>query len=239
MCLSGLCRTGLTTLALALFALMSSVAAAQDQGRSGFVTGTVQSPVLTVDPERLYAESAYGRRVAEELEEQGAELAAENRRIEAELAEEERELTDRRAGMAPEAFRAEADAFDERVMRIRREQDAKARALAARNDAARRTFIEAAQPVLEEIMRDAGAAVIVEARSVFMSLDAVDVTDRAIERLDATISPDIPETPEVAPPRTEAPSPDEPAPDGLTVTPPASPSDGGEEPDPTAGDVLP
>ncbi|WP_273524588.1 OmpH family outer membrane protein [Rhodosalinus sediminis] len=205
----------------ALLVAVAAAGAVQAQERGGFVTGTIQSPVLTIDPDRLYAESAYGRRVAEALDEQGAALAAENRRIEAELAAEERALTERRPEMAPEAFRAEAEAFDRRVMRIRREQDAKARALAARSDAARRTFIRAARPVLEEMMRESGAAVIVEARSVFMSLDAVDITEAARARIDATISPEIPETPEIAPP-TPGEAPAEGAPDGPALAPPGA-----------------
>jgi Skp family chaperone for outer membrane proteins len=180
------------------------------QTQGGFVTGTLQSPVLTVDSERLFADSAYGQGVAREIEARGAEIAAENRRMEAELAEEERALTERRAEMDAAAFRAAADAFDARVTRIRREQDAKARALGQRGEAARRAFFEAAQPVLQQIMIEAGAAVIVEQRSVFMSLEVIDITDIAIERLNATIAPEIPE-PEEVPPQDDA-APDIPTP---------------------------
>jgi Skp family chaperone for outer membrane proteins len=37
--------------------------------------------------------------------------------------------------------------------------------------------------VLEKLMRASGAAVILERRSVFISINAVDITDQAIERL--------------------------------------------------------
>ena len=169
----------------------------------------LQSPILTVEPERLFGESAFGQRITEELDRLGAELAAENRRIEAELTEEEQALTEQRETLPPEEFRALADAFDEKVQRIRREQDGKARELAVRSEEARRAFLAAAQPVLERLMREAGAAVIVERRSIFMSAEVIDITDEAIARIDAEIgdglSEDGVETPE--PQAEDAPAP--------------------------------
>lgn len=200
------CRIAGFLLAAAMLA--SPVRAQPDERQSQLVTGTLQSPVLTVDSERLFSGSAFGRRVEDGIQADAAELASENRRIEAELAAEERALTERRADMETEAFRAAADAFDARVMRIRREQDAKARALSQREEAARRTFFDAAQPVLEQMMLESGAAVIVERRSVFMSLQVVDITDLAIDRIDDTIAPEIPD-PAEAPPTDEETAPAE------------------------------
>nr|WP_050927849.1 OmpH family outer membrane protein [Aestuariivita boseongensis] len=149
--------------------------------------GTVQSPILTIETDRLFAESDFGERVAQEREAESAVLSAENRRIEAELIEEERDLTDRRAEMEPDAFRTLADAFDAKVQEIRRTQDAKARALNQRGEADRVAFLQAAVPILEQLMLEAGAAVILERGSVFISLNATDVTEAAIARINAAI----------------------------------------------------
>ena len=62
---------------------------------------------------------------------------AENRRIEAELTAEERTLTEIRDDLSPVQFRARAAAFDEKVQRLRREQDEKARALGQTDEEAR------------------------------------------------------------------------------------------------------
>ncbi|MBV2360850.1 OmpH family outer membrane protein [Thalassococcus sp. CAU 1522] len=172
-------RRWLTVLALSLAA-----PAATAQTVSG---GMVQSPILVIEFERVFEQSAFGRRVAAALESEGAEIAAENRRIEAELTEEERRLTEERASLSSEAFRALADAFDEKVQRLRREQDSKARALGARSEEEQRRFLAAAQPVLQQLMREAGAAVLVERRSVLLAADDVDITDIAISRVDAAI----------------------------------------------------
>ncbi|MEM8732101.1 MAG: OmpH family outer membrane protein [Pseudomonadota bacterium] len=162
-----------------LLALGPGPVAAQDAG--------AQAPILTIDSERFFSESAFGRRIAAEIEAATTDLAAENRRIEATLTKEEQDLTDQRADLPPDEFRSLADAFDLRVQRIRREQEAKARALVDRSDADRLAFLRAARPVLGQVMREAGASVILERASVFFSSNASDITDRAVRLIDASI----------------------------------------------------
>ncbi|WP_043765815.1 OmpH family outer membrane protein [Roseivivax isoporae] len=174
----------LRAIALALAFAGAPFAAGAQEGAQAPV---VRSAILTVETERLFAESAFGMRVEREIEEAGQALASENREIEAELTAEEQRLTEQRASMDPAAFRAAADAFDVRVQELRQQQDAKARALSQRTEQARRRFLSAVQPVLADIMREAGAAVILERRAVLVSLDATDITGLAIERIDAAI----------------------------------------------------
>ncbi|KIC48963.1 OmpH family outer membrane protein [Tateyamaria sp. ANG-S1] len=150
----------------------------------------VRSPILTIDSERFYRESVFGRRVLNEIEARTSALSEDNRRIEAELEAEEQALTDQRSDMAPEAFRALADAFDARVEAIRRDRDEQSREIADLLEQNRDRFLASAAPVLEEIMRDTGAAVILEQRSVYVSANAIDITDLAIERMDASLGDD-------------------------------------------------
>tara|TARA_R110000850_G_scaffold29579_2_gene81624 strand:+ start:131 stop:694 length:564 start_codon:yes stop_codon:yes gene_type:complete len=147
----------------------------------------VQSPILTIDSDRVFNESAFGLRVARDLEAQGATLSAENRQIEADLGDEEKKLTAQRAALSPESFRDLADAFDAKVQDIRATQAAKSRALNELVEKEREVFLNAAGPVLEKMMRDSGAAVILERRSVFISANAIDITNEAIARLDASL----------------------------------------------------
>lgn len=156
----------------------------------------VESPILTIDTDRLYLESAFGQRTAQEIEERGADLAAENRRIEADLTAEEKLLTERRSTMDPAAFRELADAFDEKVQATRREQDAKTRALNQELDERRSVFLNAAGPILETLMREAGAAVVLERRSVFLSANAIDITQDAIARINTVLGDGGQSTPE-------------------------------------------
>ncbi|HKK96731.1 MAG TPA: OmpH family outer membrane protein [Marivita sp.] len=167
----------------ALLWFAGPIAAQQDTTLSN--TGVVQSLILTIAPERLYTESAFGARITREIEEEGAAIAAENRRIEAELTAEERELTELRDTLDPADFRERANAFDEKVQQLRREQDEKARTLGQRSDEARRALLSAAQPVLSQLMLESGAVAVLDRRAVLLSADTVDITDQAIARVNA------------------------------------------------------
>ncbi len=176
-------RTGLGALFGALLCVALPVQAQQDGGLSNL--GVVQSPILTVAPDALYAQSDFGQRIVREIEADSVEIAAENRRIESELTAEERELTELRDSLAPTDFRARAEAFDEKVQRLRREQDEKARAVGQRSDDARRALLTAAQPILLQLMIESGAVAVLDRRSVLLSVESVDITDEAIQRVNA------------------------------------------------------
>ena len=164
-------------LALTLLCLAVPVGAAAQQ--------TPQ--VLTIDSERLFQQTRFGARAEAEIEADARELAAENREIEADLMAEERDLTERRPEMETEAFQALADDFDAKVQRIREEQDAKARALAQARDEAEQAFFQQIAGILGQIVRERGALVMLERRDVFLSADAIDITDEAIERINGAL----------------------------------------------------
>lgn len=171
--------------ALAMAAALGPAWAQQPPAAAG--GAAVPTPVLVIRQDQLFGNSAFGRASQARLDAASAALIAENRRIEGELEAEERALTDRRASLPTAEFRALADAFNEKVERIRAEQDAKSRELARNRDEDRKRFIEFALPVLAELLRDRGAAVIIDQQAVFLSIDTVDITDEAVARIDARI----------------------------------------------------
>ncbi|WP_187430053.1 hypothetical protein ROLI_023360 [Roseobacter fucihabitans] len=178
--------------AAALFTLLIclSIWGGQSTAQSTRI-GPVQTPILTIDSDRLFAESAFGKRVVEEFEARGATLAAENRRIEEALSAEEKALTETRETLPPADFRLLADEFDEKVQATRRTQDAKTRDLNVALEGRRVVFLNAAAPILETLMRESGAAVILERRSIFLSATAIDITRTAIARLDSVLGDGI------------------------------------------------
>ena len=145
----------------------------------------IQSPVLILEFERMFTDSAYGRAVQGMLEAEAAALNAENRRIEGELSAEEQALTRARDAMSVDEFRMRAEAFDAKVQSIRSERLEKARALETRQAEMRRAFERAAAPVLEGLMNEAGAALILDQSQALVALSAIDITDAAIARVDA------------------------------------------------------
>ena len=160
--------------------LGQSAAIAQQAGQS-------QSAVLTVNQERLFAGSLYAERIRSELEAEKVRLETDVRQIEADLVAEEKSLTEQRAGMPSDDFRKLADAFDEKVQGIRKAQKIKISSLNQKLEKERAAFYKLILPILGELMLEHGALVVLDQRTVFVSANAVDITDAALSRIDATI----------------------------------------------------
>ncbi|MFN3525043.1 MAG: OmpH family outer membrane protein [Paracoccus sp. (in: a-proteobacteria)] len=148
---------------------------------------TPASPVLTIDQNRLYLESAWGLRAQAVLEEQGDLVAAENERLTQLLSSEEAALTDRRAGLAAAEFRRMAENFDIRATEVRRERAQAVQALNSWADADRAAFYRAALPYMGDLMAERGAVVVLDHRTVFVSLEAIDITEPLIEIINAEL----------------------------------------------------
>ncbi len=149
--------------------------------------GSTQSEVLILDPNRLFAETLFGKRITDELEAEGQTLSEENRKIEAELRLEEKALTEARKAMSPEDFRDVASAFDIKVQGIRRERLSKLRALDVKRENALQGFLGAAQGALITLMREREASVLLDLRSVILRDGAVDITDEAVLKINEAI----------------------------------------------------
>ncbi|GAB4267165.1 MAG: OmpH family outer membrane protein [Pararhodobacter sp.] len=169
--------------ALALFP--SGAGMAQDAAPTAQAVTRGSLSVRSLDQERLFQESALGRRIIEGLEAARQELEAENQRLFEQLATEEQQLTELRATLSPEEFRQRADAFDARVEAIRAERGEASQALARRSEAEAQRFFDAALPVLVQMMTEQGLDAVLRPEAVILGSEAFDMTDEAIARLDS------------------------------------------------------
>jgi Skp family chaperone for outer membrane proteins len=144
-------------------------------------------PILTIDQDRLFSHSVFGKASQEKLAAEQATLLAENREIEAALEAEERALTDQRKTLPAAEFREKAAAFDVKVEGIRAAQVEKDRRLRQSAEEDERRFYEQAFPIIGQLMQDMGASVILDKQTIILSLQRVDVTDAAIVRIDAVL----------------------------------------------------
>lgn len=171
----------------AALAVMLAAQAALAQEAAPSAAPVIAAPLLTLDDERLFKESRFGKALLARQEQETQSLKAENRQIEAALEAEEKDLTTRRAGMTPEAFLPLSDAFNQKVEGIRAAQDAKSRELARRFDEERQRFSDAVKPVLAKLMTQRGAVAIIDKRAVLLGFENVDITTAAIQALDASL----------------------------------------------------
>ena len=77
-------------------------------------------------------------------------------------------------------FRAAADAFDAKAQAAREAQINKQREIAQNAEDERQRFIKSLNPVLEQILAESNALIILERRTAFAVRDVLDVTDRAL-----------------------------------------------------------
>jgi Skp family chaperone for outer membrane proteins len=205
-------RSPVLALVTAMLVGVAGSAGAQDAAPAG---------IVTIDQERLFVESEFGKSVREREMTAARALEAENARIEADLIAEEQALTERRAALTAEEFSALATAFDDKVVRIRSEQDAKVRDLARTRDEDRQEFFRTVVPVLGDLLVERNAVAIIDKAAIILSLTAIDVTDAAIAKVDATLKPGT--EGDLSPGKSPDPAPDPAAPEGSDVAPPPAP----------------
>jgi Skp family chaperone for outer membrane proteins len=148
-------------------------------------TEPVLTSVVTLDPDRFFRESAFGRGVVAKIEARQRALIEENRLLTQALEAEERDLTDKRPGMTAEAFAPLATAFDQKAEGIRKAQAEKEAALETDAAGERQRFLDAATPVLRALMRDKGAQAIIDRRVIILDANSIDITAEAVARMDA------------------------------------------------------
>jgi Skp family chaperone for outer membrane proteins len=155
----------------------------------------VTSPILVIQSDRLFSESEFGQRVARDRAAAEAALEEENQRVATELEEEERVLTEQRKTMPSADFRAAADAFDAKAQAAREAQISKQREISQTAENERLRFLRSLNPVLEQILAESNALIILERRTAFAVRDVLDVTDRALFQANRILG-DGTETPE-------------------------------------------
>ncbi len=175
--------------------------------------GVVQSELLVLDPDRLFAETQFGQRLNTEYLNQRDVIIARNRKLETELEAEEQALTDMRAEKTPDEFKVLADAFDTKVQQIRRDSDRAVRDLELSRERAPVIFMRTVEPILGQLMQDAGGVVVLDVRSVLLRSNVIDITGIAISRIDREIGagPDNQDRPTSENPESDAPISDDPS----------------------------
>ena len=141
--------------------------------------------VIIIDKQRVLSETLYGQRLMAEMRLMEQLQIADNKRLLQELELEEARLTEQRSSMDADEFRVLAVNFDEKVQFISNQQQAKNQKRMEQRRKDQMTLMAATGPVFETLMRDTGADVIIEQRYAFIWNDAINLTDEAIERIDA------------------------------------------------------
>jgi len=157
-----------------------------------FPTSDQFQSIATINQDRLFAGSLFGKAFAKKFKEDTKVLAEENHRIETELSNEENDLTQKRKELPNEEFRKLATAFNDKVEIIRHDQSEKLNKLNASRIQAQRMFFLKAKPIIVDLMRERGILFVLNDQAIFMSASSGDITDSAIERIDQILGAKTP-----------------------------------------------
>lgn len=158
-------------------------AVAQDQTAAA---GAAQ-PILIVDKERVLRESAAWRALAEAEQAELAALRAEADALQLELETEENVIAGLRDSLNKDDFDERVRAFDTRVRSVRVSMQTKSGELNKRFGEAQRRLADALSPVLQGLIADSGATLILDARDVLAARPGADRTEEALARFDAFV----------------------------------------------------
>ncbi|MBI1492322.1 OmpH family outer membrane protein [Halocynthiibacter styelae] len=179
---------------LSLFSAMPTALRAQQNGETD-VPPEVSveefqafSTLLTIERDQLYRRSQLGIALEAMLTGERDALQTENQQIFDALTAEENELVTLRGQTEAESFSVLASAFDEKVQRIRQEQDLKLRTLVRRREEILNRFVTISLPLVAQVARDRGGLAVIERSQVFLVVQDIDITTDAIALIDQVYS---------------------------------------------------
>ena len=140
--------------------------------------------ILVVDLDRAYKSSKFGKLIRKNFELENQSFNEENDAILDSLKREEIKLTKERASLSPENFSKAAKAFDKKAVAIRAVRLDKIRLVDKKFQELKPLFYNQIRPIIEKIMREYDASIILEKNSVVWSLSSIDITSLIVERVD-------------------------------------------------------
>ncbi|WBQ13355.1 OmpH family outer membrane protein [Hyphomonadaceae bacterium BL14] len=157
-------------------------------------SSAASAQILVVDQERALNESAVGQHIAAQLERIGTEMQAEIQPQQAAVRAESEALNTEASAMTEEAIRQRPDLL-ERIQQLQvdmRNLEIEGRTrqqeLAATEQAALQPVIPILQEIMQAVLAERNALVLLDQSVTVMTSNSVDITDVVIERLNARIT---------------------------------------------------
>ena len=167
--------------------VMSSVALAAP------VAQAQNSQVVVIDQQRVMAESSAGLDIAQKVQQISTTIQSELTPEANALQQQGESLEARTANMsmeaigADQALRTEVETYAQRAQQFSLDRQFAAAELQATERAAWTRFYQALQPVLEQVITENGASVMLDTSQTVWSSESVDVTASVITKMNAAL----------------------------------------------------
>ena len=151
--------------------------------------------VIYVDSNALYTESKAGQAVASQIGALKKSMEDDLGKKAEKLQLEQKQLEGQQAMLSQEAWQAKVKDAQEKQMNLQHEADDKQRQLQAAIQTARSKIWQAAGPVLDDLLKEKQASIVLERMVVLRGTTDIDVTATAVDRLNQrlpTLKIDVP-----------------------------------------------
>lgn len=148
-----------------------------------------QTNILIMNEERIVAESQVGQHIATRMQAIRAEMDAELQALLTPIQEESDRLNAETASLTPEAIQARPDlmqriqALNAQAQQAEALRQRLAQELQATQRQAMRPVLEALQAVLQEVVAERGAQILIDRSTLVYADPSIDISDSVIERL--------------------------------------------------------
>ncbi|HAQ36636.1 MAG: outer membrane chaperone Skp [Maricaulis sp.] len=156
---------------------------------ASFAPAQAQTNVLIMNEERIVAESQVGQHIGTRMQAIRAEMDAELQALLTPIQEENERLNAETASLTPEAIQARPDlmqriqALNTQAQQAEALRQRLAQELQATQRQAMRPVLEALQAILQEVVTERGAQILIDRSAVVYADPSIDISDSAIERL--------------------------------------------------------
>ena len=176
-------RVSITWMIVAVF-LCASVTntLAQSEGKHPIIFN-----VLVIDMNKLVGQSSVGQALQAQYEQAKFMLDNEFNNLKTELIAEEQRLSEIRSDTEVADFRQMAKEFDQRSTEVREAYIERQKNIDVALNLRRRKLFEASVPYLKQILNQNNASVLIRKDQTVLSANSVDVTDLAINTINANL----------------------------------------------------
>lgn len=146
-----------------------------------------QAVIAVIDSRKVRFNSAAGKDIQNQLDSIRKKFQAEISEKEKKLQEEETTLKGQRAILPKESYDAKVNDFQNKVRTVRMEVQIKNKQLEAALGAAQTELQRALKPILQKVLKDHKATMIMDVSLVIEKTPGLDVTTKVIEELDLVL----------------------------------------------------
>lgn len=143
--------------------------------------------IAIIDTRMIGLNSAAGKDMQNQLEQIRTKFQAEIQAQEKILKAEEETLKSQRSIMAPDAYEAKVREFQIKVQNVQRGVQNRNLQLDSARNAAKNELQRALKPILQSVLKEYKATVIMDKSLIIEQAPGLDVTTRVIEQLDAVL----------------------------------------------------